>query len=88
MADPGLVARMVADGCDVDEARAAVDLVVRYAAAQLAAGKTVRLDGIGQLSAPEKPAWVPGHVRRRARMQRKVALRNGVVIEKGEEYAV
>lgn len=86
MADLGIVARMVEEGADRAAAVAAVDQVYRLMLAQLQAGKTVRIDGVGQLTAPSKPTFVEGTRKMRCRMQRKVSLRSPVIIEKGEPY--
>lgn len=86
MADLGIVTRMVDEGVDRAAAVAVVDQVYRLMLEQLAAGKTVRIDGIGQLSAPSTPTFVEGSCKMRCRMQRKVRLRSPVIIQKGEPY--
>lgn len=84
MADRALVAAIAAAGIPTEDAE---DMVTRVGAAALTlllAGKSVRLDGIGTLTAPLKVAsagFPPGHLRQ----QRRAALR-GSIIEKGEPY--
>lgn len=85
MADPGLVKRMVEDGWGKDAAVEQVDALMAVIQSQLLAGKTVRLDGIGQLRAPSKVAKVnfpPRHLRE----QRKIELRSGALLVEGEPY--
>ncbi len=47
-------------------------------------GKYVRIPGIGELKEPVKRVWVPGSLKRRAVEKRKIELRGGAVIAKGE----
>lgn len=86
-ADPLIVGQLVEAGMEPDDARAAVERVFAAIPAVLRTGKGVTLPGVGRLVAPCKPAWMPGSRKTHAREQRKVALRNAVIIEKGEPYA-
>lgn len=85
MADLGLIKRMVEDGYDRDAASDQVDAVMDAIRSQLIAGKSVTIDGVGQLRAPRKIARV-GYPPKHLREQRKVALRNAAVIEHGDAY--
>ena len=87
-ADPLIVAEMVAAGMGQDEACAAVDRVFAAIPAVLRTGRGVTLPGVGRLVAPRKPVFLPGTVKTHAREQRKVTLKGGIIIEKGEPYAI
>jgi nucleoid DNA-binding protein len=86
-ADRTLIAAIVAGGVEAVDAEDMVNRVLSAIAELLVTGKSVGI-GVGRLSAPNKPVWVPGSNKRRARVQRKVALRNPAIIEKGEPYDV
>lgn len=84
----GLIDRLEEAGVPREDAAAQAERVFAAMRAELTAGRTVPIDGIGRLVAPSKPVWVPGTRKTRALEQRKVALKHGVVVEKGEPYAV
>lgn len=87
-ADPLIVAQMVEAGADAQEAAAAVERVFAAIPAVLLKGKGVTLPGVGRLVAPRKPVFMPGTVKTHAREQRKVTLKGGIIIEKGDPYPV
>ncbi len=78
----------MAAGLAPEDAAERVDQVFAAARAVLDRGKYVRIPGIGDLKAPVKRVWVPGSLKRRAVEQRKIELRGGAVIAKGEPYDV
>lgn len=85
MVDRGLIARMVDDGWDRDAATQNVEAMVATIVAQIHAGKSVQLDGIGTLRAPTKVTRA-GFPPQSLREQRKVELRHGAMISTGEPY--
>lgn len=87
-ADPLIVGQLVEAGMEPADARAAVERVFAAIPAVLRTGKGVTLPGVGRLVAPRKPVFLPGTVKTHAREQRKVALKGGIIIEKGEPYAI
>jgi nucleoid DNA-binding protein len=88
MAERALVDAIAAYGMPAEDAAAAADIVLGAIRDVLLTGKTVGIPDVGRLAAPSKPVWVPGSGKRKAREQRKVSLRNGAIIEKGEPYDV
>ena len=87
-ADPLIVGQLVEAGMEPADARAAVERVFAAIPAVLRTGKGVTLPGVGRLVAPRKPVFLPGTVKTHAREQRKVTLKGGIIIEKGEPYAI
>jgi hypothetical protein len=88
MADRLMIEALVATGLTPEDAAERVDQVFAAAITVLARGRYVRIPGVGELKAPMKRVWVPGSCKRRAVEQRKIELRGGNVIEKGEAYDV
>jgi hypothetical protein len=88
MADRLMIEALVATGLTPEDAAERIDQVFAAAIVVLARGKYVRIPGIGELKAPMKRVWIPGSLKRRAVEQRKIELRGGNVVEKGEPYDV
>jgi nucleoid DNA-binding protein len=84
----GMIDRLEEAGLTREDAAAEAERVFAAMRAELAAGRTVPIDGIGRLVAPLKPVWVPGSRKTQARQDRKIALKHGAVVERGEPYAV
>lgn len=73
-------------GLSADEARAQIDQVFAAIPAVLKVGKTVGIPGVARIIAKSKPEYVPGSLKRQARMARKPALMNVEYIEQGPAY--
>ncbi len=84
----GLIDRLEEAGVSREDAAAQAERVFAAMRAELTAGRTVPIDGIGRLVAPLKPVWIPGSRKKQARQDRKIALKYGAVVERGEPYAL
>ena len=85
MIDHGLISAIAAAGIPRDDAEDMVTRVTEAIVERVAAGKSVKLPGIGSLAAPRK-AVRAGFPPDTLVVRRTVQLRHGAKLEEGEPY--